>query len=207
MMKRILALSLALLMLLSCASADELKDQARSLVEHIGLLAGNDTYRRCVTASQVSDLVAAFGDEDHTALRLMVNADISGFTESFMGQVKAFDPSLDPAVEQELRTKMTTSAVMQLISARGAEVLAAVNCVSASRVFASREVGSGLFILLYEFATPAAVSWHAQNGAVSMTATFLPDDELSACRTAQEVEAWITQQGIAAVCTELPLAE
>lgn len=203
-MKKAFAVLLMLCMLCSCALAENpLADKAVELVQRMDALAGNATYRACisVTGGEMGRMVDAFAAGDHDQPRMMVAVDISEFTELVMGQVATFDAALDPVAQEELLSKMASSVVLQLVSARGASTLAAVNSMMTGTIFAMEgEEARGVYLLLYENATPAAVSWTAKSGAVSMTAMFLPDDDLAACSSAQAVDDWFTARDVPVSC-------
>lgn len=66
--------------------------------------------------------------------------------------------------------------------------------------------GCGVFFLLYEAAAPVLVTWEAENDCMSTAAFFLPDEELAAVRTAQELSAWFAAMGMPVVpFEEVPL--
>lgn len=204
-MKKIFALLLMLCLLLSSTLAEsDLLDQAISLVQRMDALAGNATYRACISVSggEMGRMVDEFAAGDHDQPRLVIAVDISEFTEQVMGQVAAFDAALDPVTREELLSKMANSVVLQMVSAKGVNTLAAVNSMTTGAIFAREgEETRGMYLLLYESATPAAVSWTARNGAVSMTAMFLPDNELAACQSAQAVDDWFTARDVPVVCS------
>lgn len=204
-MKRIFVLLLALSLLLTCALAEsDLAAQAISLVQRMDALAGNAAYRACISVSggEMGRMVEEFAAGDHDQPRLVVAADIGGFTELMLEQVAASGAELDSVAREELVSKMSNAMVMQLVGSKGVNTLAAVNSMITGTIFAREgEEAQGVYILLYESATPAAVSWTARNGAVSMTAMFLPDDELAACQSAQAVEEWFAARDVPVVCT------
>ena len=51
----------------------------------------------------------------------------------------------------------------------------------------------GLLIMLYEDGTPVICFWYSDRGAVSISAFFMPDPALEACRTPEDVAAWFAQ--------------
>ena len=204
-MKKMFALLWTLCLLLTAALAeDDLVDQAVTLVQRMDALAGNATYRACISVSggEMGRMVDEFAAGDHEQPRMVIAVDISEFTEQVMGQVATFDAALDPVAREELLSKMANSVVLQLVSAKGVNTLAAVNSMTTGTIFAREgEEARGVYLLLYENATPAAVSWTARNGAASMTAMFLPDDELAACQSAQAVDDWFAARDVPVVCS------
>lgn len=204
-MKKMFALLWTLCLLLTAALAeDDLVDQAVTLVQRMDALAGNATYRACISVSggEMGRMVDEFAAGDHEQPRMVIAVDISEFTEQVMGQVATFDAALDPVAREELLSKMANSVVLQLVSAKGVNTLAAVNSMTTGTIFAREgEEARGVYLLLFEDATPAAVSWTARNGAASMTAMFLPDDELAACQSAQAVDDWFEARDVPVVCS------
>ena len=75
------------------------------------------------------------------------------------------------------------------------------------KVFAlEREAGCGLFLLLYEDASPVLVTWKAYNGCVEAAAVFMPDAELAAAADCQAASAWFASKGMPVVAfEEVPL--
>lgn len=66
--------------------------------------------------------------------------------------------------------------------------------------------GCGLYILLYEEASPVAVTWVAEQGCVQMAAYFMPDEVLASADGAEAVSAWFAGVGMPAVTfEEVPL--
>lgn len=57
----------------------------------------------------------------------------------------------------------------------------------------------GVYILLYQDAVPVMLTWYAENGAVCMSAWFMPDEALEKCASAADVSAWFVQKGMPAV--------
>lgn len=199
-MKKAFALLLMLCLLCSCALAENpLAEKAVELVQRMDALAGSTAYRACigVTGGEMGRMVDAFAAGEHDQPRMVVAVDVSPFAALIMDQV-----TLDSVAREELLGKMASAMVMQLVSARGTSTLAAVNSMMTGTIFAMEgEKARGIFLLLYENATPAAVSWTAKNGAVSMTAMFLPDDDLAACSSAQAVDDWFAARDVPVSCT------
>lgn len=62
--------------------------------------------------------------------------------------------------------------------------------------------GCGLLVMLYDGGTPVVLPWHSQNGAVSISAFFMPDAALEACQSAEDVAAWFASLGMPLVTFE-----
>ena len=60
----------------------------------------------------------------------------------------------------------------------------------------------GAMFLMYDNAVPILLVWYSDAGAVAISASFLPDDALNACASAEEVSAWLTTRGLPRVAVE-----
>lgn len=54
----------------------------------------------------------------------------------------------------------------------------------------------GLLVMLYEDATPVICFWYSNQGAVSISAFYMPDPALEACASPEEVAVWFAQMNM-----------
>ncbi|MBQ8201693.1 MAG: hypothetical protein IJZ74_08000 [Clostridia bacterium] len=114
----------------------------------------------------------------------------------------ATDLTLD-FTRPELRRDLVESLPQMLWGVREESELYLLMILSRCKIFASPDTeGCGFFIMLYEGGAPVMLPWYAEGGAVSLAAMFLPDDELEACMTAEEVSAWFAGRGMPPVAFE-----
>jgi len=203
-MKKVFALLMALAMLCSAALAEaDMVAQAVTLAQRMDALAGSSGYRSCVGMyGEMDTLLGQYAAGSHDQPRLVVAVDTKGYTDMVLGSVIALGFEVDAVAQAELVEKMSSAMVLQLVATKGTSILAAVSGMTTSTVFAREgEAARGVYLLLYEGATPIAVNWTAQNGAVSMNAYFLPDDELAACQSVQAVSDLLAARGMLVSCT------
>lgn len=102
----------------------------------------------------------------------------------------------------ELRRDLVTALPDMLLGDRTDEALSLLHLLWRYKVFASDAQGCGLMLMLYEDATPIALTWYADQGAVSIAACFMPDEALEGCRSAEEAAAWFAGKGLPAAAFE-----
>lgn len=198
-MRRVWVILLALMLVTASAYADEtLADRAVALVQTCDALAGDESYCDAMTASggTIGELLHTWAEGNHDQPRLIIHADTSdaaSMVAALYGDEDA--PLLSETALAALSKKYPASLPSMLNATSGAEVLAATTVATAGTIFASDVQGSGMFVLLYDGAVPAAVTWYAENGAVSMQACFLAVDALTACQTAEEVNNLLEEMG------------
>lgn len=72
-----------------------------------------------------------------------------------------------------------------------------ISLLARMKVFASdRPEGCGFLVMLYADAAPIVLPWYSEEGAVKLSAFFMPDEKLAACVTAEEVSAWFAEKGL-----------
>ncbi len=99
----------------------------------------------------------------------------------------------------EMRRDLVNALPDMLQGERSDDEMSLLHLLWRYKVFASEDrEGCGLMLLLYGDAVPIAVTWHANSGAVSMAACFLPDEALQACMSAEEAAAWFAGKGMPA---------
>lgn len=199
-MRKIWAIWLALVLVTASAYAeDTLADRAVTLVQTCDALAGDESYCSAMTASggAIGELLKAWADGNHDQPRLIVHADTSSMT-SMIASLYGNDesPMLSETAMAALSKKYPATLPSMLNATAGAETLAAATIATTGVIFASDEQGSGMLIFLYDGAVPAAVTWYAENGAVSMQACFLAMDALNECQTAEQVSEVLAEHDI-----------
>lgn len=103
----------------------------------------------------------------------------------------------------ELQRDLVSSLPEMLLGVREETELSLIYLLARYKTFAcDTAAGCGLYIMLYEDATPIVLPWYAENGAVKISAFFMPDAALTACTDAAEVSAWFAGKGLPAVTFE-----
>lgn len=199
-MRKIWAICLALMLVTVSAYAEEsMADRAVTLVQTCDALAGDESYCSAMAASSggIGEMLKAWAAGNHDQPRVILHADTSSVT-SMLASLYGNDdvPLLSETAMEALSKKYPASIPSMLNATAGAETLAAATIATAGMIFASDAQGSGMLILLYDGAVPAAVTWYAENGAVSMQACFVALDALYECQTAEQVSAVLAEHDI-----------
>lgn len=200
-MRKVWVILLALMLLTASAYAEEsLTERAVALVRTCDALAGDESYGKAMSASggKIGELLSTWASGDHEQPRLILHADTASLADTVNALCGNDDTLvLSETAMAELRKKYPASLPSMLNATAGAETLAAAAIITTDVIFADDTQGSGMFILLYDHAVPAAVTWYAENGAVCMQACFLAMDALVECQTAEDVNALLEEQGVA----------
>lgn len=215
-MKKILSMLLIVLLIITgtagAEAAPTLAERASALAAEMAALAADETTVTLRGASgALLGLLGEWVQGDHTQPRMILAVDTALMTNALTAGVLAVsdveDGPLREKAEEMLRLQAPSLLCTDLLGDMGANTLAAATAAKATMIFADAEAdGSGLFILLYEDATPVMVSWYAQNGAVSMSSVFLPDDGLAAVKTGGEAALWLMKRDWPLPCTEVQLS-
>ena len=205
-MKKLAVLLVVFCLLCASACADNLTQEACELARRIDELAENDSYLKLMLSSEdVIGVAKTFAQGDRSKPAMMVSVDLSTAGAVMLDMIAREGVVLDQVTREAVMSRLKTSLLVSAVAARGTLTLAASSALTAGDFFAcDMEAGDGLFILFYADACPVAVTWTAQKGAVSMSAMFLPLEELAMCTTAEMVADWFAAAGMAgAVVTEV----
>lgn len=107
----------------------------------------------------------------------------------------------------ELRSDLV-GELAELLWGRREEIeLSILSLLGRYKVFALEGAeGCGVFFMLYEEAAPVMVTWTADHDCVSVSAVFMPDENLAAVGSAEELSAWFAAKGMPVVVfEEVPL--
>ena len=176
-------------------------ERALLLAEELRALAASDAWlEMCGLPQSTAEKASGFAAAGESAPRLFLEVTRQGF---FSG-AEWPDGLLEAYGESRLVSVMLTS----LVAAEDTETLAAVSSLQTNVLYADETAeGSGMYILLYEEDAPIVVSWYAENGAVNMSASFLPVEGLMSCRTRWEVQTWAEGCGLLLVTDVVPAAD
>ncbi len=174
--------------------------------QRIDLLAKNERFMGAFNFAALADEdIARLTRGDHTRPRVVYH--VSG-DQLIQGLYAGQDASsmLD-FTRPELLRDLVGELPEMLWGRRESAELSMLSHLARFKVFAAPEKsGCGLYMLLYEDATPIVVSWYAQQGAVEMAAFFMPIAELEAVASADDMAAWFAAQGMPEVVfEEVPL--
>lgn len=199
-MRRFWMLVLVLCLLNTPALAENsLANRAVELAAACDALAEDEAYISAMIGSgnsKMITLIESWAAGSHDQPELVVRVDTANLLKDMMALYGMDSQDEWPDITvQALNRRMTMSLPSMFNATQGAETLAASTAATSSVIFASDAQGSGLFVLLYENAVPVMAAWYAENGAVSMQATFMAQEELAACQSVEDIAAWLKEQG------------
>ena len=195
-MQRLFALLMALCLMTAPALAEDLLAQrAAELAARMDALAEDEAFLATMTASgDILVTIRGWAEGNHDTPARMFRVDTEEMLGSLAGEIG--DGLSDPSVA-ELNRRLPISLPSLLCAHQGTVQLAAASICQVSEVFASQAQGSGMLMLLFEDTVPVLAVWRTENGAALMQVSFLDDSELAACTTAEQVSAWLAEQGLA----------
>lgn len=164
MWKKAVCLLLCLLMPLTALAEESLLGKALLVAERVSAQADDETWMAMMLRNVDEEIRERMVGAGHDSPRLVVEAEVA------------------PIVTMMLGT--------QLLTELGTETLAMCMVAEADTIFAAELSGAGVFVLLYDDASPILVTWTASNGAVKMRGLCLPYEDLAKCASAEEVDAW-----------------
>lgn len=177
--------------------ADGFYANAVEIARRIDLLAESSVFMaNCdYTYSSKAEIEAVSGG-DHTTPARIYALNAEALTEALFGNMP--EGAVLPDLERpELRRDLMEQLPDILRGQREEQELSLISLLHRFKVFAWEDAqGCGLLVMLYEDAVPVLVTWYADNGAVCMSASFLPDEALSACESAQQVSDWFAGKGL-----------
>lgn len=113
------------------------------------------------------------------------------------------DASVRPDLTRvELRRDLVSTVPGILLTNMENDKLQIITTLQRYKVFASDVTGSGLIVLLYEDAVPILLTWYSDCGAVSLSASFMPDEDLVNCHNAADISEWFASSGLPEVSFE-----
>lgn len=179
-MKRILTLMLLLALTLTCVRAESgmenitLIVKAQDLAEDLDALAEDEAHIRDFSLDEhVVDMILGWGAGNHDVTAEVWMLDLSMFMGALVQELPAEAPEAGRVM---LHRSLGQVLLQAATNAGGADMVAASAVARTTTTFAAPVLNdSGIFLLLYEDAAPVGVSWYAEEGAVNMTAVFLPD--------------------------------
>ena len=186
-------------------------NEAVVLTAQMDRLMEDDAYLQMMIGSSaptnpIVKLAHTWREGDYSIPRMVVHADTSNLLQKMPELYAAAGvQTLSSKALETLNRKLPMALPSMLIGFAGSEKLAASTACSNSTVFASEAEGSGLFILLYSNGIPAMAAWRGSQGAVQMQTCFMPYDDLSACQTLADVQAWLKEHSFDLPCTLITL--
>ena len=197
-MKKLFVFLMVLCVLASSACADTLAQEACKLAQQIDAMGDNEEYLKILIGSgDVIGMARQMAEGDYNEPTMMVSVDLTNAKDLLLKNLVGEFTLEDPAIRENLMGRVNTAMIHQVVATRGALALAATSVLTAGNLFAcDMEPGDGMFLIFYGEYTPVAVSWVAKNGAVSMSAMFVPLEELAACTTPEMVADWFAGMGM-----------
>lgn len=149
-------------------------------------------------SNEVMGLIGQWAAGDHQQPRAMYCVDMAGLNDAGAALSGVMDVSqLPDSMQLDGLTILGLLRTQLVARFLGDTSLAAVSMSTDTMIFADADVtGSGAYLLMYPEGMPVLVTWTSTNGAVYMTASFMPFEELEACQTATEASLWLTGKGM-----------
>lgn len=147
---------------------------------------------------EVMSLIGQWAAGDHRKPRAVYSADMAGLNDAGAALSGVMDVSqLPDGMQLDGLTILGLLRTQLVARSLGDMSLAAVSTSMDTMIFADADAsGSGAYLLMYPEGMPVLVTWTSKNGAVYMTASFMPFEELAACRTATEASLWLAGKGM-----------
>ena len=176
------------------------------IAHRLDILAENEMFLRYSFSAVVTkEMIEGVSYGDHTRPARVYHLDGQALIAALYAGA---DPSQIPDFSRmELRRDLVDELPELLWGRRESVELALLSTFSRYKVFALPGAeGCGIFILLYEDASPVMVTWKAYNDCADASAFFMPDEVLAAAADAEDVSAWFAGKGLPAVAfEEVPL--
>jgi len=113
------------------------------------------------------------------------------------------DPESSPwfdLTRADLRRDMVSTLPDMMYIGMASEKVSLCRSLARYKVFAADiPEGCGLLVMQYGEGTPIVLPWYTEGGAVSISAFFMPDEELEGCQTAEDVSKWFASLGMPVV--------
>lgn len=178
-MKKLLLLLMAFLLMMPAAYAEgenTILRYAVKLGRTLDAQAEDEAHvAQHTNTNEILSIIRAYGAGDHNAPMLVQAIELDDLLPLMMDEVEGMP---DAAVRQ-IQNMLPNMLIQSMINSYGVNTIVASNIVRAETTFAVKEAtGSGLWIMTYEDASTIGIAWYAENGAVHMGASFLPEDAL-----------------------------
>lgn len=181
---------------------DEFLGHAVEIARRLGLMAESSVYfDYCNRSGASRERWDAVSRGDHTTPSRIYS--LSG-TELMLGLTNG-QPESAPWFDlsrPELRRDIVATLPDMMFLGMDQEDVSLIKMMGRYKVFASDQEGCGLLVMLYDGGTPIVCYWYSDNGAVSISAFFLPDEVLENCQSAEDVSAWFASLNMPVVTFE-----
>lgn len=185
---------------------DPLLINAVEIAHRIDILAENELFLRYNFSQAVTnEIIEAVSYGDHARPAHAYYLDGQALIDALYAGA---DPSQIPDFTRVELLRDLVDGLPELLWGRRESVeMYALSAFSRYKVFAQPGAqGCGLFLMLYEEASPVLVTWQAYNDCVDVAAFFMPDATLAAAADAEMVSAWFAGKGLPVVAfEEVPL--
>lgn len=186
----------------SALPEDVFMANAIEIARRIDLLADNELFIWNFASTLNEAVLDKVSAGDHTWPKVVYALDGHAFWEAMYAGAPEGSAVLD-LTRPEIRRDLVWPLSHMLLGQRAADEMSLIHLLSRYKVFAcERGDAFGAMFLLYDNAVPILLAWYADAGAVAITASFLPDDALNACASAEEISAWMMTRGLPWVAVE-----
>jgi len=175
-MKRLLMILLALLLMIPAALAEGENTLLRHAVElgrELDALAEDEERSKQYTADpEILEMVRSYGAGSHDKPCEVRAVNLDDALEMMPEEYR----SLPENVQRQLLNALPRLLVQASINTYGVKAVVANTILRTSVTFAAKSnAARGIWFLMYDDAAPVAVAWYAENGAVHMEASFMPE--------------------------------
>ena len=197
MVKRFLALMIALMLLAPAAVAeDALLDRACEMARLLDEMAGSDEYISLMSGMEELQAQARAwsGGHDRPSAAYAFAVDQEGLVRLMGESADEICGNFSDALKRQL-CKQLVSGIPSMLNGRyGATTLAAASVCRVSTAFSCDTLTEdSLYLLVYQDAAPVMVCFTLEdNGVVSANATFLAGDEATAITDEEELSALLS---------------
>lgn len=182
---------------------DSFLGNAVEIARRLDLLAESSVYfEYCNRSNATQERWDAVTRGDHTTPSRVFSLSGETLLMGLTGGNPASSPWFDLS-RPELRRDMVGTLPDMMFIGMDTEDVRLIKMLARYKVFASdMEDSCGLLVMLYDGGTPIVLYWYADQGAVSISAFFMPDEVLEACGSAEDVSAWFARMNMPVVAFE-----
>ncbi len=184
---------------------DPMLQHVVEIAHRIDLLAESKLFIPYTAGRVEKELIDAVSSGDHSRPERVYHLDGAALIDALFAGA---DPAQMPDFTRpELLSDLVEELPEMLWGRREERELYLLSTLSRYKIFASEGAqGCGLFVLLYREATPVLVIWTGWNDCAKVAAFFMPDANLAAAASGEDVAAWFSGIGMPAVLfEEVPL--
>lgn len=181
---------------------DPFMANAVEIARRIDMLAKSEVFMAyCDSTYSSEEEIKAVSWGDHTWPARVFHVGGSALVEAMSDGVS--DSAWLDMSRVEIRRDLVDSLPDMLLYGMDEAAADLVSLLARMKIFASDlPEDCGFMVMLYDDAAPIVLPWYSDEGAVSISAFFMPDEALAACESAEAVSAWFAEKGLPTVAFE-----